>query len=66
TLLESSDDSEERRLFYVAVTRAKDTLYLCSPSLRRAPDKTIMYLQPSRFLNEIPPDKFNLKNVSFI
>jgi DNA helicase-2/ATP-dependent DNA helicase PcrA len=27
--------SEERRLFYVATTRAKDRLFLCTPKLRR-------------------------------
>ncbi len=29
--LESDQEEEERRLFYVAVTRAKDNLYLCFP-----------------------------------
>ena len=33
--LEDSTDSEERRLFYVAVTRAEDHLFLCSPEVRR-------------------------------
>lgn len=45
---------EERRLFYVAVTRAKDELYLCVPEVRRKPDGGIINCDPSRFLGEIP------------
>jgi DNA helicase-2/ATP-dependent DNA helicase PcrA len=33
--VEEQGDSEERRLFYVAVTRAEDRLYLCAPVYRR-------------------------------
>ncbi len=51
---ENGDDSEERRLFYVAVTRAEDHLYLCSPEVRRQRDGGIIFLEPSRFLKEIP------------
>ena len=47
-------ESEERRLFYVAVTRAKDRLYLCQPRYRRTRDGGIMSYLPSRFLREIP------------
>jgi DNA helicase-2/ATP-dependent DNA helicase PcrA len=47
---------EERRLFYVAITRAKHELYLSYP-LARATAGAGDYLQrPSRFLGEIPPD----------
>jgi len=44
---------EERRLFYVAVTRAKDALYLCRAE-RRAFRGKIVARTPSRFLSEIP------------
>lgn len=48
-------DAEERRLFYVAVTRAKDHLLLCTPSTRRiASNGGTLYLKPSRFLKELP------------
>jgi DNA helicase-2/ATP-dependent DNA helicase PcrA len=47
-------EPEERRLFYVAVTRARDELYLCTPELRRTRDRGVYYCQPSRFLQEIP------------
>jgi DNA helicase-2/ATP-dependent DNA helicase PcrA len=44
---------EERRLFYVAATRAMDQLYLCYPLLTF--DKQIghVILKPSRFIAEL-------------
>jgi DNA helicase-2/ATP-dependent DNA helicase PcrA len=48
-------EEEERRLFYVAVTRAKNELYLSFPILRFTPGGDSLQ-QPSRFLNEIPKD----------
>ncbi|MDB6152343.1 MAG: UvrD/REP helicase, partial [Chthoniobacteraceae bacterium] len=45
---------EERRLFYVAVTRAKDELYLTFPHLRLNAGYGEMLQRPSRFLAEIP------------
>ncbi len=55
SLSEIGDDGEEeeRRLFYVAVTRAKDELYLCYP--RFAPDRggRDLIQQPSRFIAEL-------------
>lgn len=51
-------DAEERRLFYVAVTRAKDELFVCTPELRRMRDGGVFYTPPSRFVTEIPNDLF--------
>lgn len=48
---------EERRLFYVAVTRARDELYVCYPLIVREGVRTIL-LRPSRFLTEVDPDLF--------
>jgi DNA helicase-2/ATP-dependent DNA helicase PcrA len=45
---------EERRLFYVAITRAKDELYLTYPHLRLNAGYGDMFQRPSRFLKEIP------------
>lgn len=45
---------EERRLFYVAVTRAKDALYLCVPRMRLGRDHQLKFYSPSRFVREIP------------
>jgi len=46
-------EEEERRLFYVAVTRARDELYLCYP--RFAPDRggRELFQRPSRFISEL-------------
>ncbi len=47
------DEEEERRLFYVAVTRAKDRLYLCSPLYAKDAGGYSSISTPSRFLREI-------------
>ena len=49
-------EAEERRLFYVATTRAKDELHLCVPAIRRGRDGDTQYFMPSRFVTELPPD----------
>ena len=46
---------EERRLCYVAITRAREKLYLCNTEMRMLYGKT-QYNQPSCFLMEIPSD----------
>ncbi|MBB5225844.1 AAA family ATPase [Treponema ruminis] len=45
---------EERRLFYVAITRARDKLLISSCRSRRRQNSSVES-QPSRFLDEIPP-----------
>jgi DNA helicase-2/ATP-dependent DNA helicase PcrA len=59
------DAEEERRLFYVAITRARNELYLSYPLVRALAGGTGEALQqPSRFLGEIPRellDEWNLK-----
>jgi len=52
--VEDGNVSEERRLFYVAVTRAKDRLFLCVPRTRRTAEGTSFPCEPSIFVNEIP------------
>jgi DNA helicase-2/ATP-dependent DNA helicase PcrA len=49
---------EERRLLYVAVTRAKEFLYLCCP--RRIYDRRTGFHSPplSLFLRELPGDSY--------
>tara|TARA_B110000003_G_C16649526_1_gene533558 strand:+ start:612 stop:2768 length:2157 start_codon:yes stop_codon:yes gene_type:complete len=53
SLSESDGLEEERRLMYVAVTRAKDKLYLTLSQSRMLHGQT-RYNIPSRFLDEIP------------
>lgn len=55
SLMESSDVEEERRLMYVAITRAKDDLYIINARRRTLFGKE--QINPtSRFLNEIPKE----------
>jgi DNA helicase-2/ATP-dependent DNA helicase PcrA len=46
---------EERRLMYVAVTRAKDHLFISNAYSRRQRGQ-MTYNPPSRFLKELPED----------
>jgi len=58
-------EEEERRLFYVAITRARNELYLSYPLLRIMRGQSgDMMLQPSRFLDDLPSalvDQWGLK-----
>ena len=65
--VESVDgEEEERRLFYVAITRARNELYLSYPLIRIVQGYAgDMMQQPSRFLREFPEDlvdEWNLKS----
>jgi len=52
-------EEEERRLFYVASTRAKDELYICYPLMRFGQRGTADFMQtPSRFISELPHDVY--------
>ncbi|WP_395750091.1 ATP-dependent helicase [Prosthecobacter sp.] len=54
---------EERRLFYVTVTRAKNELYLTYPVINhQARDGDIM-MRPSRFISDLPKDLVEVWNV---
>jgi DNA helicase II / ATP-dependent DNA helicase PcrA len=49
-------EEEERRLFYVAITRARDELYLCYPLIRvKGSQHFDLQQRRSRFLDEISP-----------
>jgi DNA helicase-2/ATP-dependent DNA helicase PcrA len=53
-LSDEGGEEEERRLFYVALTRARDQLYLSYPAVdysRQGP----LVLAPSRFIQEVSP-----------
>jgi DNA helicase II / ATP-dependent DNA helicase PcrA len=64
--LESTEgEEEERRLFYVAITRAKNELYLSYPLERATFSKSggDGIQRPSRFLSEIPRELLNEWNL---
>ena len=48
------DEEEERRLFYVAATRAKERLALVYPEIARDRYRVDVLVDPSRFLSELP------------
>jgi len=54
-LREEGGEAEERRLFYVAATRAKDYLYLCYPQTASSGWTGFSNLSPSRFIRELIP-----------
>jgi len=66
-LFNSLDDKneleEERRLFYVALTRAEEKVYLLYATNRRRMGAETVNGLPSRFLNEIPKESF--ERISF-
>ncbi len=47
-------EEEERRVFYVAVTRAKDELYLCYPVMDSKWHDGSLLKRPSLFIQELP------------
>jgi DNA helicase-2/ATP-dependent DNA helicase PcrA len=55
TIDEGTDLSEERRLFYVGITRAKEVLYLSRAKNRIRYGKAVPR-NPCRFLEDIPQD----------
>ena len=50
---------EERRLFYVAVTRACDELYLTYPLMRATASFDERWQEPSRFISNFPRGMVN-------
>ncbi len=54
TLEEKSELEEERRLFYVALTRAQERVFLLYATNRRRMGGENVLGMPSRFINEIP------------
>jgi DNA helicase-2/ATP-dependent DNA helicase PcrA len=67
SISENEDDAgsieEERRLFYVAITRAREKLFITSCKQRRRM-QTVSDCEPSPFLDEIPKEliSFHSKN----
>jgi DNA helicase-2/ATP-dependent DNA helicase PcrA len=55
--LKNDEEEEERRIFYVGITRAEESLYICYPVV--ADDwQSFGFLRPSRFIKELPEDCF--------
>ncbi len=57
--IEEGDVEEERRLLYVAVTRAKEELYLCYPRITTSGGPPQL-LEPSRFLSSVSENHYEV------
>jgi DNA helicase-2/ATP-dependent DNA helicase PcrA len=61
SLRDVEGEEEERRLWYVALTRARDQLYITYPLMVTDYSSRQTVLQrPSRFVTEVPPDLYEI------
>ncbi|MGD0159416.1 MAG: ATP-dependent helicase [Candidatus Bathyarchaeia archaeon] len=59
----NQNECEQRRLCYVAMTRAKDELFLCHAKMRKGPAaKGLSFYKPSRFISNIPKSHMKIIN----
>lgn len=63
SLKEIDSEEEERRLWYVAITRARDELYLTYPLLMTDYNRQTVLQKPSRFITECPAALFEIWNL---
>jgi DNA helicase-2/ATP-dependent DNA helicase PcrA len=63
SLYDQEAEEEERRLFYVATTRAKDELYCCYPMIQLGQGRRVIVQKPSRFITEVPRNLFDVWSV---
>ncbi|MFM8393080.1 MAG: 3'-5' exonuclease, partial [Acidobacteriota bacterium] len=63
SLREPEGEEEERRLFYVALTRAQDELYVCYPMIEEDRSRQTILHRPSRFVTETPRSLFEIWNL---
>ncbi|HZT57246.1 MAG TPA: ATP-dependent helicase [Pyrinomonadaceae bacterium] len=61
SLRDTEGEDEERRLWYVALTRARDQLYITYPLMVTDYSSRQTVLQrPSRFVTEVPPELYEI------
>jgi DNA helicase-2/ATP-dependent DNA helicase PcrA len=60
SLRDAEGEEEERRLWYVAITRARDQLYIVYPLTATDHTRQTLLQRPSRFVTEVPPDLFEV------
>ena len=57
---------EERRLFYVALTRAKDELSLFVPQMRKMHDGGMYPVPVSQFVRDIPAELLEKRRAPYV
>ncbi len=57
-LADPDGEEEERRLFYVGLTRTKDELHLCYPMLESDSRRMGVFSRLSRFVSELPEELY--------
>ncbi|MBQ7722242.1 MAG: ATP-dependent helicase [Kiritimatiellae bacterium] len=65
TLVDDEGEAEERRLFYVAVTRARNQLAIFTPEWREVSGGGVFTCKPSRYVAEIPQSLLQIRHTSY-
>jgi len=60
SLRDAEGEEEERRLWYVALTRARDQLYITYPLMVTDHTRQTVLQRPSRFVTEVPPELYEI------
>ncbi|MDQ3754454.1 MAG: ATP-dependent helicase, partial [Acidobacteriota bacterium] len=60
SLRDPEGEEEERRLWYVALTRAKEQLYITYPLIVTDYNRQTVVQRPSRFVTEVPPELYEV------
>jgi DNA helicase-2/ATP-dependent DNA helicase PcrA len=60
SLRDAEGEEEERRLWYVALTRAAEQLYITYPLMVTDYSRQTVLQKPSRFVTEVPPELYDI------
>jgi DNA helicase-2/ATP-dependent DNA helicase PcrA len=60
SLRDAEGEEEERRLWYVALTRAREQLYITYPLMITDYNRQTVVQKPSRFVTEVPPELYDI------
>ncbi|MDT4967931.1 MAG: ATP-dependent helicase UvrD/PcrA [Acidobacteriota bacterium] len=60
SLRDAEGEEEERRLWYVALTRAGEQLYITYPLMITDYNRQTVVQKPSRFVTEVPPELYDI------
>lgn len=60
SLRDTEGEEEERRLWYVALTRARDQIYITYPLISTDYNRQTIVQRPSRFVTEVSPELYDI------